>query len=361
MVIVGGLQMTYQDYLSEMRGDPLRGLPDSKLGTQISEALHGSGVSLEGILSKRTDGPSADAGPLGGFGKVKGARSRRNRCRTDGSNIVMNSYPFGESTRKVCPVFVGVASSGAASIGDVLKQAERHCWEMERQSNQFQRTDKTVLILTDKWDTAMFRRDFRSIFLHYALRLQVLFLFVLVTDDGVSRIPFLPWDRRELGRLSQQLASWELPDEEKSWNQLIFARGCRYCVVHRSQQSMVETVYYINFMDRTYNKEVIIHAGPVPDALLTRERDKSGDIPVQALWKFAAGLYDLAQISEGHHREDPPKLMTENESVTHILELLGREIQWGVGEGAFQKYREAVEALLHSIERKPRAASAGAP
>lgn len=342
--------MTCQDYLSEMRGDPLRRLLDSKLGAQINEALRGSGVSLDGILNERTAGPSAGAGPLDGFGKVKGARSRRNRCRTDGSNIVMNSYPFGESTRKVCPVFVGVASSGAASIGDVLKQAERHCWEMERQSNQFQHTDKTVLILTDKWDTAMFHRDFRSIFLHYALRFYVLFLFVLVTDDGVSPIPFLPWDRLELERMIQKAASWELPDEEKAWDQIIDAQGCCYRVIQRSRQSEVETVYEFDFLNRAYDKQIRVHAGPATGTAHTQGQRKSGTLPGHVIRKFASDLYDLKQIPVRHHREDPPELVTEDESVTHTLELMGREIQWGVGEGEFQQYRGAIETLLKSIK-----------
>lgn len=340
--------MTYQDYLSEMRGDPLRGLPESKLGTQISEALYGSGISLEGILNERTAGPSAGAGPLGGFGKVKGTRSQRNRRRTDDGDIVMNTYPFGESTRKVCPVFVGVASSGAASIGDVLKQAERHCWEIEKQSDRFQRADKTVLILTDKWDTAMFGRDFRPVFLHYALRFHVLFLFVLVTDDGLSRIPFLPWDRREMDRLSRQMASWELPDEEKAWDQMIDAQVCRYHMIQQSRQSEIETIYEFDFLNRVYSKETEVHSRHIPDA--ARTQYKSGDLPGRVIWKFASDLYELNQIPAGHHREDPPELMKEDESVTHILELTGRKIQWGAGEGEFQQYRGAIETLLKSIK-----------
>ena len=54
---------------------------------------------------------------------------------------------------------------------------------------------KTILILTDKWDDPLFRKNYAGTFVNFAYRYNIVFVFLLVTDFGVSRIPFLPWDR----------------------------------------------------------------------------------------------------------------------------------------------------------------------
>ena len=113
----------------------------------------------------------------------------------------VNTYPFGKKTNRVYPQFWGVCA-GAQRLKTVLDKAAEYC---EKPLGE----DKTVVIVTDKWDQAVFQKHFERQFLRCALEQNVTFLFLLVTDYGVSRIPFLPWDRHELDQLRHRGYSLE--------------------------------------------------------------------------------------------------------------------------------------------------------
>lgn len=53
---------------------------------------------------------------------------------------------------------------------------------------------KTVFLLTDKWNSDAFR-DYELTFLNHAIRNNIWYVFLLVTDYGITQIPFLPEDR----------------------------------------------------------------------------------------------------------------------------------------------------------------------
>ncbi len=134
-----------------------------------------------------------DGGPLPLTECLAQAAEGRN-ARVFGESSI-NTYPFGEPTEQVFPEFLGICS-GDAKLDGVLRAARVHC-ERVRQSLP-KDLPKTVMVFTDKWDWPTFHRKFEFPFLRYALENNVLFIFLLVTDYGVSRIPFLARNHREL-------------------------------------------------------------------------------------------------------------------------------------------------------------------
>lgn len=123
---------------------------------------------------------------------IKGIPAGLN-CGPQGADksSALNTFPFGEQTNELYPNYIGIATR-SSTLTKVLDDAEQHCWKLSRMNKPFD--EKTVIILTDKWDIDRFRRYYERDFMRYAMRDNVLFIFLLVTDYGVSTIPFLPWD-----------------------------------------------------------------------------------------------------------------------------------------------------------------------
>lgn len=140
-----------------------------------------------------------DGGPLPLTECLAQAAEGRN-ARVFGESPI-NTYPFGKTTEQTFPEFLGICSGGAKLDG-ALGAARGHC-EKARKSLP-KDLPKAVMIFTDKWDWPTFHRKFELPFLRYALEDNVLFIFLLVTDYGVSRIPFLVRNHRELDDLRRR-------------------------------------------------------------------------------------------------------------------------------------------------------------
>lgn len=178
--------MEYQDFLREMRGHPYQDLTDGMPSGRLSELSGPCRSLLSDLLGSLVN-------------RGMDALDELAHNAFDNGDPYVNSFPYGPKTQTVCHDYIGIAIGGT-SMRKVLDSTERHCWDMERHLED--KDDRTVVILTDKWDQVRFQREYEKVFLRYALRDHVLFVFLLVTDYGVSRIPFLPWDRRELKRFA---------------------------------------------------------------------------------------------------------------------------------------------------------------
>ena len=61
-----------------------------------------------------------------------------------------------------------------------MNKAEDQCEKMIRCYPRH--VDKTVMILTDKWDAPLFKGDYAGTFINYANRENIVFIFLLITD-----------------------------------------------------------------------------------------------------------------------------------------------------------------------------------
>lgn len=100
-------------------------------------------------------------------------------------NKRINTFPFGEPTDKIYPEFFGICA-GKQTLTSVLKAADAY---MNKADNA------SVTILTDKWDPKAFAR-YEGRFLDIAIRKKILINIFLVTNYGMTRIPFL--NRRKI-------------------------------------------------------------------------------------------------------------------------------------------------------------------
>lgn len=100
-----------------------------------------------------------------------------------------NTYPFGEDTNTVYPRLFAVCAGKAP-----LRAALNHIQSQSRKMAVLP-GEKTVFLLTDKWNAATFR-DYEVEFLNHAIRDNIWYVFLLVTDYGITRIPFLPGNRK---------------------------------------------------------------------------------------------------------------------------------------------------------------------
>lgn len=99
-----------------------------------------------------------------------------------------NTYPFGSPSETVYPRLFAVCADKAP-----LRAALNHIQSQSRKMAVLH-GEKTVFLLTDKWNATTFH-DYEVEFLNHAIRDNIWYVFLLVTDYGITRIPFLPGDR----------------------------------------------------------------------------------------------------------------------------------------------------------------------
>lgn len=267
----------------------------------------------------------------------------------EGNNLPVNTFPFGAKTHSIHPDFIGIACTAEASLEDVFDSVERHCRDMERHHFRVE-DDKTVIILTDKWDQVNFQQNYEKFFLRYALRDRVLFLFILVNSYGASPIPFLPWNRYRLERLLDRCRKAGGFEEINTLELLLNDPICEYRTITQSKDGEIdEIIYSFNFAERTYSREThMFHLG-TPDGQTDERHRKKGELKLSAISDFSGSVHELKLFSEDSCTEDPQFMEGEGERTQSILTLFDKTFQWGPGLGKFEKIREAADRLVKSL------------
>ena len=313
------MKMTnYEMYVRELlnENNPETGslLERARAFLETSEACAGLlGIfnsELDGNYSERLDGLSAH---LEKNGSLRGN---------------LNTFPFGKPSRETYPEFVGVCK-GERTIRSVL--------------------DKTILILTDKWDDPLFRKNYAGTFINYAYKYNILFMFLLVTDFGVSRIPFLSWDRRKMYNRGFGDVEWGARHAEKEKiDKLMEKLDSGYLTyveeyrngddhghsIGRFEFDLLHQTFYLNTFD---------------SGLGTTDR-KSGKIPAKAVKKFLEAVSDYCELPESEYFE---KNNLNKASVRHTAELFNKRFYWYTAEEPlFEKLEQAFQDLLASLKMK---------
>lgn len=105
----------------------------------------------------------------------------------DAGGREINTYPFGKPSDKVFPEFLGICQ-GDMRLNKVLSAADKHCRNYVR-IGYFDKP-ACVTIITDKWDPKTFHK-YEPMFLQGVLKYGFDFAFYLVTDYGITEIPFV--------------------------------------------------------------------------------------------------------------------------------------------------------------------------
>lgn len=330
--------MNYQEILQETLGSPFRDLLHGDLGGQIREASGPCWDVLTGILRN-----------VSGCGR-KALRDTLKRdpsgCAAGGTGTCVNTFPFGQKTDKIYHDYIGITIGGNPNLQKVLENAERHCWDMERGLDHSE--EKTVLIITDKWDQMRFQQEFEEIFLRYAIKDRVLFMFILVTDYGASQIPFLPVYRSELDRFTSKYIGMGGLENQFPLDFLLGSRTCTYNASSHGHGGYIDTSYQFDFADRTYKQEQASEQLDSQQKQTVRSQ-RSDEIDIAALVKFAAAVYELHDLPRDEYIEHPEFTDGENGWTQYSLSIFGKTFKWGPGLGEFEKIKDAVEELVRFL------------
>lgn len=223
-----------------MRMDILRGIydRDKEIPNGLLQIERDQSVDIpngvKGVIGQIFSQPENAAGNSAGGYLDRIAAAGQGWVAPGGGQFSINTYPFGEKSARVFPEFLGVCAGGA-TINSTLNEVKRYC---ERAQKVLPLEDeKTVVLLTDKWDGPMFHKKYELDFLRYSLENNVLFIFLLVTDYGISRIPFLCRNRAELDSLCSKRIIIEstLPDDEA----LVLLRNNPPCIYAEEQNGLL--------------------------------------------------------------------------------------------------------------------------
>ena len=96
-----------------------------------------------------------------------------------GPNIGSNYSTFGNWENEMPREFLGVWD-GKTTLRTLLEKAKRFCEKAMQQLSSEE--PKTVVIVANKWDDALFRKNYETAFLRFAVEQNVMFVVFLVTD-----------------------------------------------------------------------------------------------------------------------------------------------------------------------------------
>ena len=273
-----------------------------------------------------------------------------------------NSFPFGTKTDQPFREFVGIyfaKNKYKKTWRNVLDAAKSYCKKISK-SNIPLEDEKNVLILTDHWDTQMFRKNYAVPFINYAHSCNITFIFLLVTDFGITRIPFIEpkfinskLDRdlhiygTEVDLAEKAIAKLYKSGEVRyhvhgsTWNR--FNQGCEYIL------NFWENKYYYTSFDVTKHKWS-------NEEYFNPPYDKVGsidEIPASALKAFASSVYDLSEIPADYVEEE--SFRSTLDSNTYEAKLFGKRFVWAsaLNEERFKRLDKAFKKLIVEIDNLP--------
>ena len=245
------------------------------------------------------------------------------------------------------PVFLGVCF-GKYDIKRVLDKSEEHCEKMIMAFPDWD--DKTILIFTDKWNDFLFQKEYAATFIRYANKHNVLFLFLLVTDFGVSKIPFLTLNRNTLYKRRDWKIGWSAnhirkSKESKKW---VYDRKTMRFLYHFSyrvhyfgytKSSTVCWLYEFDF----YRQKCFIYKTTAKSA---RKESFVVNIPITAMNKFAQDVMFYRDLYEEYLCDI--QYATEDR-ILHIARFPDKEFKWGKNPLFFSDLESAFTNLLMSL------------
>ena len=243
-----------------------------------------------------------------------------------------NSYPFGIETDVIYSMFLGICR-GKTRLEAVLREAIRHSEDVVKCCPQY--SERTTVVLTDKWDVKTFAK-YEKAFIRYACLHDIFPIFLLVTDYGYTQIPFLPNDRKKLHELIPDVDT-DGEDALRLFNEVpveYIEQGSAFNVTERFE-------YIFFFKDRRWECKRP-HCGMVSGTF--------SDITAKMFFK------DVLWIAEAKGKEIYPD-SKGIDTKSYALYVFGKKVLWddaaidSNGDPRFIKLNEAVKMLISSLKR----------
>ena len=230
-------------------------------------------------------------------------------------DLQINTFPFGDLGKMIYPEFVGVCQ-GDTTFNEIMTAINIQCKKMINRFNN--EIDKTVLVLTDKWDSPTFRKKYAASFVNYAYNHNIVFIILLVTDLGIRRIPFTISERIDLFRgRDWRIESSSIEKSDK--NALTKLKKLDDCIYeYRSSVLISGRGSYrciIDFKRMEYTCESLVSPG----------LKKQGKIPKSAFNKFAQRVIGISELPGPGYVEDYSKAL---DYTLNIVEIFGKHFEW---------------------------------
>lgn len=330
-----------------MRRDLLRDLylKDDGMPKSLRDLLHRDEIDLEDSWSVLNSIflPKVTERNGGEDGQERGTYTENLEDAKDGwmhpgcGTLRVNTDPFGVQTGNTFPEFIGVCA-GDRTLVNALKAVMQYCKKAKKEIPQLA---KTVIFLTDRWDAGKFRRRFELPFLHYALRYNVLFVFLLVTDYGVTRIPFLARNHYELEDIRQKNYDIErehpgvvVMDALKTYDPCTYECHSGTWAPYGSS-SFFDLRYWFDF--RAMRCEI---QDSGKETLIKK-------IPKAGAQRFAEKVYEFHDARCGTYADSAPVV----DAGTFRAKLFGIQFTWHIAEqDPFKKVSGAFNELISSLE-----------
>ena len=229
----------------------------------------------------------------------------------------------------------------------MLDKAEIQCENMIKAYPYY--VHKTILILTDKWDDPLFRKNYAGTFINYAYKYNILFMFLLVTDFGVSRIPFLSWDRRKMYNRGFGDVEWGARHAEKEKIDKLMEKldsgYLSYVEEYRNGDDHGHSIgrFEFDLLHQAFYLDTFDSDSGVPDR-------KSGKIPERAVKRFLETVSDYCELPDSDYCENNN---LNKGAVRHRAEMFNKRFIWHtVEEPLFEKLDQAFRDLLGLLRIK---------
>ncbi len=135
----------------------------------------------------------------------------KNQHHISAGNPFYNTWPYGVPS-DLYPRFLAICR-GEKTLNEAFKEMQAKSFKIAKKYGMDKSVQKTVILLTDKWNNNTFRK-YEKYFLNHALHDDIWYIFLLVTDYGYTQIPFLPNTKSILRSIEDNLVEDDITFED---------------------------------------------------------------------------------------------------------------------------------------------------
>lgn len=242
-----------------------------------------------------------------------------------------NTWPFGVPTDEIYPRFLAICRGQTrldTAFGEIKKQSKIMARECKEES-------KTVILLTDKWSLATFKR-YEKNFLNHALQDGIWYIFLLVTEYGYTQIPFLPNGRYVLRKLSGEVVEDDFSMDDVY--ELLDSFEISYWGGTWQQHKRHMYKFDLTYMEWRKSS--------------TLEGNDNGRIPEGALFNFINSVLWIKDRKES--KIEPSNRALDSPAFT--LHIFGKKVEWDVIGGydnkPFGELSKNTEKFIKACDKK---------
>lgn len=271
----------------------------------------------------------------------------------DGVNFC-NTWPFGTKTAEIFPKFLAVCrgKQRLSKVMDIVLKQSQKIADYYRYDDYAR---KTVLVLTDKWDVAIFKKYEKKL-LEHAVNDEIWYIFLLVTEYGYTQIPFLPNDRNALKGLRGENIENDITLEDMLMR-LDEGIPVVYSMTGGTWRPYGGVEYTFDVVGMWWKKESMEDRFDL-DRMRSIKRSmeegqRKGRIRTRALKRFLESTSWIADI-EGNIVPKSRAL----DSLVCTLRMYGKKIEWDscfmdeIGDERIIKLQEAIDWFIEECERE---------